>query len=265
MTALREIQAAFRRALLAGDASAISAYIAADGLAPEERFNVHRNNVMVSLTDVLRDTFPAVCRLVDERFFAYAAYEFIARHLPERPCLFHYGARFPGFLAAFPPCRELVYLADVARLEWLMNVAAHAENAEPLAPAALASVAAADTPRLVLRLHPALGYLASPWPVERIWGANRPDAAGDEAIDLAAGGVRLEVSRQGEHVFMRHLGAGPFAFRLALAAGATLATAVESALAADDCFDLASAMGELFRDGAMIAFVLASPDPETTS
>jgi hypothetical protein len=265
MTALHEIQAAFGRALLDGDMRGIATHIAADGFAPEERLGVHRNNMMVSLTDVLRDTFPAVCRLVDERFFAYAAHEFILEHPPERPCLFDYGARFADFLAAFPPCRDLVYLPDVARLEWLMNVAAHAADAEALMPAALAGVAMADTPRLLLRLHPALGYLASPWPVEQVWRANRRDAAGEGAIDLAAGGVGLEVGRQSAQVVMCRLDPAPFVFRVSLAVGETLATALESALAADDRFDVASAISELFRHGAVVGFALASPDTETTS
>ena len=103
---------------------------------------------------MLRETFPAVCRLVDERFFAYAAHEFICRHPPECAVLAEYGGRFPDFLAGFAPCRELVYLADVARLEWLMNVAADAAHADPIAAMTLGDVAAEDAPRLTLQLHP---------------------------------------------------------------------------------------------------------------
>ena len=174
MPALHEVQAAFRRAILTGDTDTFCALVAADGLAPEERLGVYRNNVFASLTAVLRETFPAVCRLVDEHFFAYAAHEFICRHPPECAVLAEYGGRFPDFLAAFAPCRELVYLADVARLEWLMKVAANAAHADPIAAMTLGDVAAEDAPRLTLQLHPSFGFVASRWPIDRIWRANRP-------------------------------------------------------------------------------------------
>src|SRR5262249_29130236 len=153
---LHETQAAMRRALLGGDAVALTALTASAGALAEAQIAVYRNNLFASLTDVLLNTFPVVCRLVDERFFPYAAHEFIRRHPPARPCFAEYGAQFPDFLAAFPPCRELSSLADVARLEWLLSGAAKAEEAVPLAPARLASVAPAETPRLVLRLDQSL-------------------------------------------------------------------------------------------------------------
>src|SRR5258708_29345053 len=94
MLALGEVQAAFRRALLDGDDGALAALVAADGIAATERLAVYRNNVQISLTDALRDTFPAVCRLVDERFFAYAAHAFLTGPPPPRPVLAAYGPRF---------------------------------------------------------------------------------------------------------------------------------------------------------------------------
>src|SRR5258708_39448200 len=200
MLALGEVQAAFRRARLEGDEGALAALVAADGIAAAKRLAVYRNNVQISLTDVLRDTFPAVCRLVDERFFAYAAHAFLTGHPPRRACLAEYGAGFADFLAEFPPCRALVYLPDVARFEWLVNRAAHAADAAPLLPSSLAGVAAGDAPRLVFRLDPSLGFLPSPRPVDRIWRFNRPGARDDETVDLAAGGAHLEVGRRGPDV-----------------------------------------------------------------
>lgn len=262
MLTLHEAQAAFRRAILADEPATIAAMIAEDGLAPEDRIAVYRNNVFSSLTAALGDTFPAVCRLVDARFFAYAAHEFIRAHPPERTCLIDYGGRFADFLAAFPPCRDLAYLPDVARLEWLMHNAAHAVARVPRAPAALAEIAPEETPRLVLRLQPWLGLLASPWPVDRIWRANRRDADDEAAIDLASGGVQIEVSRQSEDVVMRTLDTAVFAFRAAIAGGAALEAAAEAALAAEPRFDLGASLADLFREGAVIDIALAPPAEE---
>jgi hypothetical protein len=265
MPALREVQAAFRRALLEDEAGDITALILEDGLAAEERLGVHRNNFLASLTAALRDTFPAVCRLVDERFFAYAAHDFIRHAPPSRAVLAEYGAGFAAFLADFPPCRALAYLGDVARLEWLMARAAAAASSRPLAASALAAIAPEDAPRLLLWLHPSFGFLASPFPVDRIWRVNRQDGADAPAIDLAAGGVRLEVSRPATDVLMRPLDAASFAFRQALAQGGTLEAAAALALEAAPDFDLARGLGDLFRDGAVVALELPPPPAEATS
>ena len=222
---------------------------------------LERNSVLVSRTKALRDTFPVVCRLVDERIFAYAAHEFIRRHLPEHAEFAEYGARFPDFLAGFALCREPIYLPDVARLEWLFYRAALAADAAPIRSGSLRSVAAKNAPRLRLRLHPSFGFIASPWPIDRIWRANQVDASGDRQIGLSAGGARLELSRCGEEVILRRLDAATIAFRQALADGATLKAATVLSLATDGRFDLATAIVDLFRDRAVVGFTLAPEAP----
>ena len=247
MPGLRELQRDFRAGLLAGGAAALAPLLLDDGISPESRLDVHRNNIRGSLSAALAESFPAVRRLVDERFFDYAAQTFIGARPPESPCLHEYGAAFPDFLAEFPPCRDLVYLPDVARLEWLLHSAAFAAEAPSLAAAALASVPADRTPALKLRLHPSLGLIDSQWPIERIWEANRPGSESEPAIDLSAGGVRLEIARRGGSVMLRSLEAPTFAFRRALLGGSTLETAATAALDLDPGFDLAAELAALFR------------------
>src|SRR5713226_3580259 len=106
--------------------------IESEGTAPEVRLRIYRNHANLTLTEALKATYPVVCRLVDERFFAYAAHEYVGATLPSGPCLSEYGASFPDFLATFPACRNLVFLSDVARLEWAFNLALHAAEAKPL-------------------------------------------------------------------------------------------------------------------------------------
>src|SRR5713101_5908735 len=115
MPALSEIQAAFGRALLGGDEQPAAAMVSGDGLTPAARLEIYRHHVFTTLTAALQATFPVVCRLVHERFFGYAADQYIRAHPPTEPCLFEYGSSFPAFLAGFEPCRHLQYLPDVAR------------------------------------------------------------------------------------------------------------------------------------------------------
>ncbi len=256
VSTLRELQADLGGALLGGPAGAAAAVVLEHGLGAEARLAIYRHHVFATLTDVLKATYPVVCRLVDARFFAYAADQYIRRRPPTGPCLFEYGEGFGDFLATFPPCRDLPYLRDVARLEWAMNVAEHADDVVPLDDRGLRSVETADTPRLRFAFDPSLTLLESSWPIDRIWRANQPEVA-DSTVDLAAGGVALEVRRAGDDVVFRSLEPAPWAFRSALIAGRALETAAAAALGLDPGFDLAEAFRALLADGVLAAFVLS--------
>ncbi|HEY7493011.1 MAG TPA: DNA-binding domain-containing protein [Candidatus Tectomicrobia bacterium] len=249
---LDALQRLFKSALLQDD-HAVASLVLGDGLTPDARLAIYRHHVFITLTEVLKAAYPVVCRLVDERFFAYAANQYIRQQPPTGPCLFEYGASFPDFLADFPPCRELVYLPDVARLEWAMHAAWHAEEATPatlerwrcLTPDALAC--------LTLAFTPCASYVSSPWPIERIWRVNQSEADPTETVRLEGNGVRLEVRRIADNVMYRTLDAGTFAWRAALAGHQPLAEAVAAALAAASDFDLTTALQALFAEGLVVA------------
>jgi hypothetical protein len=259
---LRELQTAFGRALL-GESGAMPAGVLGDGLAPEARVQIYRHHVFTSLTEALKATYPVVCRLVDARFFAYAADGYIRVCPPASPCLFEYGGSFPEFLAAFPSCRELAYLPDVARLEWAINAGLHAPDAEPIDPARLGRVPAEGLAQLVFYLHPSVSLLASPWPIDRIWRANQPDADPCLTTDLDAGGALLEVRRHGDDAVFRSLPPAVYAMRRALADGRDLGAAAEAALAVEPAFDLAEALRDLLDETIVVDVTPSRHDKET--
>ncbi len=248
MPPLREVQAAFREALLGGPAEPAAAGILGDGLAPEARLDIYRHHVFTTLTAALQATYPVICRLVYEQFFRYAADQYIRAHPPAGPCLFEYGSSFPAFLATFDPCRHLRYLPDVARLEWALNSATHAKESAPLDPMVLSQLPEDDLPGLTLRLDPSLSLLHSPWPIDQIWEVNQPDADSKAIVDLGSGGVYLEVRRIGDEAAFRALDPATHAFRCALSRGGCLAEAAGVAFEADGAFDLPQALRSLFAE-----------------
>ena len=250
--ALLELQLQLRQAVLGGDAAELVAAIRGDGLAPSARLAIYRNHAVAALGAALKGTFPVVCRLVDERFFAYAAHEYLREHPPRSRCIVEYGADFADFLAGFEQCGELPYLADVARFEWALNISATVREAVPLPITALEAITSEKAGCLLLRLQPSVRYFASGWPIDAIWRANQQNEV--PAVDLAGGGTCIEFRRAGDAVAWRRLDPGTFAFRTALADGLVLSAAAAAAIVKDSAFDLATALERVFAEGLVIGF-----------
>ena len=253
---LRELQIQLGQAVLGGDTAEIVGAIRDDGLDSTARLGIYRNHFFTTLRGLLQGAFPVVCRLVDERFFAYAAHEYVREHPPRSRCLVKYGADFAEFLADFEPCKALPYLADVARFEWALNIAAGVHEAAPLPLTALAEVPTNEAANVMLRLQPSLRYVVSPWPIDAIWRANQENEV--PSVDLASGGARLEIRHSGNAVAWLPLDPATFAFRTALAEGLVLAAAMTAAIAQSPTFDVAAAVRQIFADGLAVAYELSS-------
>ena len=249
---LLELQTRIGRAVLGGDIAEIAEIIEGDGLDPAARLRIYRNHAFSTLGAALAATFPVVCRLVDERFFAYAAHEYLREHPPRSRCLVEYGADFPDFLAGFQPSEDLPYLADVARFEWALHIAATVREAPSLQMDALAAIPAERAGSVGFRLQPSVNYFASPWPIDAIWQANQEDEV--PPIDLAVGGTWLEIRHAGETVAWRRLDPGTFWFRTALADGLMFGAAIAVATQKDPEFDIITALRRVLAEGLAVSF-----------
>lgn len=220
------------------------------GLQPSQRLQIYRNNSLISLTEALKAAYPVIYRLVGDGFFRTAAAVFIKTSPPQEPRLCAYGAAFSTFLAQYAPASALVYLPDMARLEWALNAAWHAPDAPALTPAELAGASESMTP---LHLHPACHLLESPWPIEPIWRAHQAADDIKHEIRLDRGGCRLLVYRQQFDVALAALSPGEFALLSRFASGADLEAAVTDALAVDPSFDIAAALAAVLTRGSLTA------------
>lgn len=218
-----------------------------DGTAPAKRFSVYRNNVMVSLTTFLADTFPTVAALVGDEFFAAMAGVYIRQSPPTVPMLMAYGHDFPDFIAEFEPAQSVPYLADSARLDDAQRRAYHAADADPASPEDLARLAGEDGALMQLVLHPSLQLVRSPWPVLSIWEANR----GEHSGDLPSHGEDVMVVRPVLDISVHALEPGVADFVTALADGMALGEAAGAAMTQTEAFDLTGALTFLITLGAI--------------
>jgi hypothetical protein len=230
MSMLLELQRSFAASLRSGDGAAIAQHIVEDGFAASERLCIYRNTCRSTLVEALRMTYPAVNRLVGPDFFDTAAGWFVERHPASSAYLNEYGDGFADFIAARKETCSVPYLADVARFEWALGVAANAPDAPALDAQALARVAPEHHVHLRFQPHPSVSVLQLNYPADHIADAV---LAGDDAamaeVDLSSGPVSLVVNRGPGGLETQRLDARSYEFIVALFAGAPLGRLIDLA------------------------------------
>lgn len=264
---LRDVQRAMRASLVGSELGVAGGYVVADGIAPERRLSVYRNTFDSSLANALRLSYPAVHKLVGAEFFEGAARQFAHEHPPRASCLDLYGADFADFLAVFAPAASLPYLPDVARLEWAVNRALHAPDAQPLDANRLAAVDPELHERVRFVVDPSVSLLRVDRPADTIW---RAVFAGDDAalaaVDLADGPVCLLVQRRATGIEAVRIDESAYQITAALVAGQPLGIA----LATGDPATAAAVLADHLAAGRLVGFQIAPesmevPFTETTA
>src|SRR5262245_13051283 len=246
MLTLERLQSTIANAVLGKPHIDLSPLLETGPADPIRRLRVYQNNTRASLTSTLLTVFPITARLVDERFFRYAASEFIRFHPPSEPRLVRYGAEFPNFLRTFEGLAEVQFVSETARLEWAIAEVLDAASL-PAVPLATLDGVGEATPELVLQ--PSLRFVISYWPVLSIWSAHQEGGDVDSLLAAGRRPERVALWRAGDNVRFSLLNSAQFSFRYSLNTGLGLEKAVARALTHQPMFDLVGALFSLFADG----------------
>lgn len=111
-----------------------------------------------------------------ENFFRASCKKHISSHYPTSANMDDYGEEFAEFLAEFEPAKSLIYLSDVARLEWLFHLSSLANDASSTDWKLLSKVAPGDAMQVKLLLAPSVKLISSPFPIDKIWQMNQENA-----------------------------------------------------------------------------------------
>jgi hypothetical protein len=244
LRSLRDTQAAFAAHLAGHDRPDLVAAIAGDPRTALRRLQLHRHHVTRSIADALAATFPTVATVVGQEYFGLLASDFMAGTSLKDPVLSRYGGRFPRFVAAKQEMHGLPYLADVARLDWALNVAFHAPLEPRLSVADVACWPQDSLPGLSLRLPAGSSLIESAYPLDLIWQASQPDVSVDR-VGLAGGPSYLVVFRRPDDAAFATVSVGGAAFVKSLFEGDRLAIAAQQASQAEEDFDLAATFGRM--------------------
>jgi hypothetical protein len=258
MPSLRDLQQQFADAVLATP-RASTEFIAGSPSIAGERLQVYRRTILANYRNALAATYPVVKRLVGAARFQSAVDSYVVAHRSTSGDLNIYGDRFGDFLERHPSFAELIYLGDVARLEWAIDEAHRAPDATRDPERVLAALAAAPAERLpAVRVHldPSCRFVSSRFPILHIWKINQPNHAGDERVDLDEGGDALIVRRDPNGIALGRLAPGDHAWLTTLRDGASLSDAIEAAQAADATFDVGASLRAHIAGGTIVAVIV---------
>lgn len=209
------------------------------GDIPPTRLAVYRNTVLGSLADVLGNAFPTVRRVLGAEAFADLARRYAAAFPPDRPMLWAYGAGFAAWADGRPELPP--WGAALARLDWAMQEALFAADADPLDPTRLAAVPLERVGAMRLMPHPSVRLVRSNWSVLAVWKGAAEASSEPEAV---------LIGRSGAEVFCARLTGEDGAMAATVLDGGTLAAAAEAG------GDLQGLLGRLLRQGWIVGFVL---------
>jgi hypothetical protein len=147
----------------------------------EDAHQIYHNNFISTHTKALRQVYPVVEKLIGQDCFEHLTAVYIPQHLSGSYKLQDYGKIFPDFLEQFEPLKDIIYLADVARLEWAIHELFYAKED------------ALSTVRIV----------SSRYPVLSIWELCN-DKDDEKKLDLSIGPETILIQRKNrEMIFIR--------------------------------------------------------------
>lgn len=221
MSALAELQDAFKRYLLVGDNEPeLAAEVrAACGAPAEARLDVYRNAYYVRLQEALAHDFPAVLAVLGNAEFGRLTAAYLSERPSTRPSLRWLGERFADFLLA---ANAEPAASDLARLEWAVLHALDAPDTPSLC--GLQELPAERWPELRVVMHPSVSLLTVHANARAIWRAVRD---GQPLPPLRHAGDFLLVSRVSSDAAVEVLAPAAHALLIALAARCTLGAACE--------------------------------------
>jgi hypothetical protein len=256
MPALNDDLSGLARAIVRGEAPSPLIATGYRNYSAEVAIEVYRNNYRGNLHDALAGAYPVLQQLVGQDFFRHLTRQFIAQHASCSGNLHHYGAGMAEFVATFEPAQGLVYLPDVAALEWACHRAYFADDAGTLDVARLAQIPSIQYSDLILRTHPSCHLLRSSYPAVSIWHAHQPGADSDFHIDLDSGPGNALVIRKDDVVMVSELSAADAGWLQDIQNGATLGEATAAALERHPDFDLQAALLYMVAQGVLCDFNL---------
>lgn len=240
MLSLHDLQNYFYDAMRKHESKNLVHNINANGLTTEQRLQIYRNNVFITLTNALHAVFPCVQKIVGKDFFIGTAKKYIQQHPSTSGDLREYGHKFAEFLQTFAPAQTLPYLPEVAQLEWAYHQAFHGKASDIFDLHTLTTIPPEQYEQIKFHLNPTAQLFTFQYPILQIYQLCQPESSDQETIDLTTGGEQILLIRNHLEITLEKLTPGEYALLTAFKLGNTFAQACKSALTTEKKFNINS-------------------------
>ena len=231
-------------------------FISAKGL-----MGIYQQSSIANIMHSMKLTYPVIEKLVGHDFFNGTCRQFIRLHWPITANMEDYGFEFANFLEEFKHTRQITYLSDVARLEWLFHQSSLADDSITIDWLRLSQVPADDALALKFVLAPSVRLFSSSFPVNDIWQMNQECSLDDPNSSV---NINLESSQKVSLLlFRKHLKVDilvvtpeEFALLELLMNKQTLANAIEVVATVNDTCSLDDLIQKYIELGVICGFTV---------
>lgn len=253
---LHKLQIAFQHALLTPEKTPLSAYIHQNGLTANQRIQIYQNNLFFTLTSALKKTYPTVYQLAGESFFSTIAKHYMIRYPSTFADLNFFGIHFGKFLAIFPVTKSLVYLKEMALLEWACHEVFREKEVEHFDLDKLKIIPENRYHQLKFKLNPACRLLACQYPILSIWKRCQKQPVNRMHIEnnLAKKEEKILIIRRSLDITFEKLKEGEFSLLSAFGKGLTFNKACALALKSDRTFNIENYLKQAILKKVIVDF-----------
>jgi hypothetical protein len=252
MPTIKQIQENFCAGVMDYQNTDILQHICRNNITPEFRISIYRNTILQNLRHALENTFPAIWKLVGQECADSLAYLFVQDkiNLPVNNCLDDWGKKFPKFLQNMKPISHLVYLKDIAQVEWLKHLSYCAKDYQPFDPTKLQKILDNRMEQLRLLFNPTVFLYSSRYFLKDIFDLiEHPDEK--DTIDLKPVPCYVVITRHYNHVVIHWVSEEMFNFFSYIKKRFTLIQSYECLLKANPDFDLVAALQFMLKNNLL--------------
>lgn len=264
MLPLRKLQESFSELMFDKTLArtALKDFIQEQGFSQDQRLQIYRNNIFITLTEALKQVYPQTLRLVGEDFFVAVAREYLCTHPSPSGSLDYFGEHYPGFLATFPAVAAIPYLTEMAEFEWAHHVSYHAEgvDSDVIHYSRLQEIPVEKYDDLQFRLHPSVQLCLFQYPIMSIWRyCQSEESEREEVLNLPSGNSSecILMLRQHYDVTISPLTQGEYALLSHLQNGQTFSKSCDLALAEEPELLIPSLIQQYCSSGVIVGLQFA--------
>lgn len=250
MLTVKQIQNDFYESVLNCKKTAILKQIRHNNILPEFRFNVYRNTIFQNLRHALELTFPTIWKLVGKECADALALTFVQNkvNLPKTNCLDDWGGKFPKFLQDIKTVSHLVYLKDIAQIDWFKHLSYCSSNDQSIDPIKLQKKLNGHHPeKLRLRFNPTVFLYSSSYFLKDIFDLIE-NPTKNESINLQSVHSYVVISRQHNQVHTHWVSEEMFHFFNQIKKRFTLMQSYEYTLQKYPNFNLTTVLQFMFKN-----------------